>query len=119
MRAPAGPAAVSQRVRRARGRTCAPAADPQPSPARGIRRRMLSIPGLPVRRLEWARPYRAPGGGQLPEPRKEPQVSKFLFLYKGPATPMEDYTPEQSAEQMQAWGAWMGKVGPAMADPGP
>jgi hypothetical protein len=45
-------------------------------------------------------------------------MSKFLFLYRGPATPMEDYTPEQSAEQMQAWGAWMGKVGSALADPG-
>ena len=45
-------------------------------------------------------------------------MSKFLFLYRGPATPMEDYTPEQSAEQMQAWGAWLGKVGSALADPG-
>ena len=45
-------------------------------------------------------------------------MSKFLFLYRGPATPMEDFTPEQSAEQMQAWGAWMGKVGSALADPG-
>ena len=32
--------------------------------------------------------------------------------------PMEDFTPEQSAEQMQAWGAWMGKLGSALADPG-
>jgi hypothetical protein len=45
-------------------------------------------------------------------------MSKFLFLYRGPATPMEDFTPEQSAEQMQAWGTWMGKVGSALADPG-
>ena len=45
-------------------------------------------------------------------------MSKFLFLYRGPATPMEDFTPEQSAEQMQAWGAWMGKLGSALADPG-
>ena len=45
-------------------------------------------------------------------------MSKFLFLYRGPATPMEDFTPEQSAEQMQAWGAWMGKLGSARADPG-
>jgi Ser/Thr protein kinase RdoA (MazF antagonist) len=45
-------------------------------------------------------------------------VSKFLFLYRGPAMPMEDFTPEQSAEQMQAWGAWMGKLGSALADPG-
>jgi hypothetical protein len=31
---------------------------------------------------------------------------------------MEDFTPEQSAEQMQAWGAWMGKLGSAMVDAG-
>ena len=45
-------------------------------------------------------------------------MSKFLFLYRGPATPMEDFTPEQSAEQMQAWGTWMGKLGSALADAG-
>jgi hypothetical protein len=45
-------------------------------------------------------------------------VSKFLFLYRGPAPPMEDFTPEQSAEQMQAWGAWMGKLGSALVDAG-
>jgi hypothetical protein len=45
-------------------------------------------------------------------------VSKFLFLYRGPAPPMTDFTPEQAAEQMHAWTAWMGKVGPALADPG-
>lgn len=45
-------------------------------------------------------------------------MSKFLYLYRGPATPMEDFTPEQSAEQMRAWGEWMGRVGPALADGG-
>jgi hypothetical protein len=45
-------------------------------------------------------------------------MSKFLFLYRGPAPPMEDFTPEQTAEQMQAWGAWMGKLGPALVDAG-
>jgi hypothetical protein len=45
-------------------------------------------------------------------------VSKYLFLYRGPATPMEEFTPEQSAEQMRAWGEWMSRVGPALADPG-
>jgi hypothetical protein len=29
-------------------------------------------------------------------------VGKYLLLYRGPATPMEDFTPEQSAEQMKA-----------------
>jgi hypothetical protein len=26
-------------------------------------------------------------------------VSKYLLLYRGPATPMEDFTPEQSASE--------------------
>ena len=45
-------------------------------------------------------------------------MSKFIFLYRGPATPMEDFTPDQAAEQMRAWGAWMEKVGPALVDAG-
>jgi hypothetical protein len=45
-------------------------------------------------------------------------MSKYLYLYRGPATPMEDFTPEQSAEQTQAWGKWMGQVGSALVDPG-
>jgi hypothetical protein len=45
-------------------------------------------------------------------------VSKYLLLYRGPATQMEDFTPEQSAEQMRAWGEWMGKAGSALVDGG-
>jgi hypothetical protein len=45
-------------------------------------------------------------------------MSKYIYLYRGPATPMEEFTPEQSAEQMQAWGAWMGQVGSALVDGG-
>jgi hypothetical protein len=45
-------------------------------------------------------------------------MSKYLYLYRGPATAMEDFTPEQSAEQMRAWGEWMGRVGPALVDGG-
>lgn len=45
-------------------------------------------------------------------------MSRFLLLYRGPASPMDDMTPEQGAEQMQAWGAWMSGVGPALVDPG-
>jgi hypothetical protein len=45
-------------------------------------------------------------------------VSKYLLLYRGPATPMEEFTPEQSAEQMKAWGDWMGRVGSALVDGG-
>ena len=45
-------------------------------------------------------------------------MSKYLYLYKGPATPMDQFTEEQSAEQMAAWGAWMGRVGGALTDGG-
>jgi hypothetical protein len=45
-------------------------------------------------------------------------MSKFVFLYRGPATPMADFTPEQSAEQMRAWGEWMGRAGSALVDGG-
>ena len=45
-------------------------------------------------------------------------MSKYIYLYRGPATPMDDFTPEQTAEQAKAWTEWMGKVGPALVDPG-
>lgn len=45
-------------------------------------------------------------------------MSKYLYLYRGPATPMDTFTPEQSAEQAKAWGDWMGRVGSALVDPG-
>jgi hypothetical protein len=45
-------------------------------------------------------------------------MPKFIYLYRGPATPMSDLTPEQGAERMAAFGAWMQKVGPALVDVG-
>lgn len=45
-------------------------------------------------------------------------MSKFIYLYRGPATPMSDLTPEQGAERMAAFGAWMGKAGAALVDVG-
>ncbi len=45
-------------------------------------------------------------------------MSKYLYLYRGPATPIEDFTPEQSAEQLRAWGEWMARVGSALVDGG-
>ena len=45
-------------------------------------------------------------------------MSKYVYLYRGPATPMEEFTPEQSAEQTRAWGEWMGRVGSGMVDGG-
>jgi hypothetical protein len=45
-------------------------------------------------------------------------MAKFMYLYRGPATPMSDLTPEQGAERMAAFGAWMEKVGAALVDVG-
>jgi hypothetical protein len=45
-------------------------------------------------------------------------MATFMFLYRGPATPMEDVTPEQGAEQLAAWTDWIQRVGPALVDPG-
>ncbi len=45
-------------------------------------------------------------------------MAKFLMLYKGEATDMSDMSPEQAGEVMAKWAAWMGKVGPAVADIG-
>jgi hypothetical protein len=45
-------------------------------------------------------------------------MAQFILLYKGPATPQADITPEVGAQLTQAWGAWMGKVGEALVDGG-
>ena len=45
-------------------------------------------------------------------------MAKFIYLYRGQATPMSDLTPEQGAERMAAFGAWMEKVGAALLDGG-
>ncbi len=45
-------------------------------------------------------------------------MPKFMMIYKGEATDMADMTEEQAAGVMAKWGAWMEKVGPALADIG-
>ncbi|MDH3425969.1 MAG: YciI family protein [Acidimicrobiia bacterium] len=45
-------------------------------------------------------------------------MPKYMMIYKGEATDMSDMTPEQGAEVMAKWGAWMEKVGPALSDIG-
>jgi hypothetical protein len=42
-------------------------------------------------------------------------MAKFIYLYRG-QTP--DLTPEQGAERMAAFGAWIEQVGPALVDGG-
>jgi hypothetical protein len=45
-------------------------------------------------------------------------MAKFMYLYRGPATPMSGLTPEQGAKRMAAFGAWMKKAGTALVDAG-
>lgn len=45
-------------------------------------------------------------------------MAKYLYLYRGPATSMDMFTPEQQAEQGRLWGEWMGRIGAALADVG-
>lgn len=45
-------------------------------------------------------------------------MSKFIYIYNGPATPMDQFTPEQSEKETAAWGVWMGSVGTALLDAG-
>jgi len=45
-------------------------------------------------------------------------MPKFMMVYKGEATDMADMSPEQQQEVMAKWGAWMQRVGPALADVG-
>jgi hypothetical protein len=45
-------------------------------------------------------------------------MARFIYLYRGPATSMSDLTPEQGAERMAAFGAWMEKLGAALVDVG-
>ena len=42
-------------------------------------------------------------------------MPKFIYLYRGP---LPDLTPEQSAERMAAFGAWMENLGAALVDAG-
>jgi hypothetical protein len=45
-------------------------------------------------------------------------MAKFIYLYRGPATPMSSLTPEQGAARQAAFGAWVEKAGPALIDIG-
>src|SRR5512140_2733101 len=45
-------------------------------------------------------------------------MAKFMYLYRGPDTPMSDLTPEQGTERMAAFTAWIEGVGPALLDVG-
>lgn len=44
-------------------------------------------------------------------------MPKFMYIYHGDAAGVPD-TPEAQAAAMDAWGAWMGKLGDKLVDPG-
>ncbi|MFI5240443.1 MAG: hypothetical protein ACHQUB_01920 [Candidatus Saccharimonadia bacterium] len=45
-------------------------------------------------------------------------MKKFICLYVGPATPMEEMSEEDRAKNNEAWKAWMTKVGSSIVDLG-
>jgi len=62
--------------------------------------------------------HQEPAGAKTRFPKAMIGMTKFIYLYRGPATPMSDLTPEQGADRMAAFGAWMAKVGAALLDGG-
>lgn len=45
-------------------------------------------------------------------------MARFILLYRGPATPPDQMTEDQSSEVMALWGAWMEKHGGSILDAG-
>lgn len=45
-------------------------------------------------------------------------MAQYMLIYKGEATDMSEMTPEQGAEVMAKWQAWMGTIGEGLADVG-
>ncbi|HEX8971096.1 hypothetical protein [Oryzihumus sp.] len=43
-------------------------------------------------------------------------MAKFIYLYRGPATPMEDISPEVGEQLQKAWTDWGNKVGGSLVD---
>lgn len=45
-------------------------------------------------------------------------MAKFMYLYKGPATPAEEMSQEDAQDVMTKWGEWIEKTGEALIDVG-
>ena len=46
-------------------------------------------------------------------------MTKYLLVYQGQMEgPMPELSQDENDAMMQAWGDWMGRVGPALADGG-
>jgi hypothetical protein len=58
--------------------------------------------------------------GRVSEAQSEEEaVTKYLLIYQGQMDgPMPELSQEENDAMMQAWGDWMGRAGPALADGG-
>ena len=45
-------------------------------------------------------------------------MGNYLYLYRGPATPMAELTTEQGEEQARLWNSWIARTGSALVDVG-
>jgi hypothetical protein len=45
-------------------------------------------------------------------------MAKFMFVYKGPASDMQDMTEEQSKAVLDAWNQWIQSTGSSLVDVG-
>jgi hypothetical protein len=45
-------------------------------------------------------------------------MAKYMLLYRGPATPMEEMTPEAGEAAMKDWNAWIARMGTMLTDVG-
>ena len=72
----------------------------------------VSVAGVAVRRTAGRR---ARGTATL---ERTIEMATFIYLYRGPAPSTAGPTPEQAAERMAAFGAWMEKTGTALIDVG-
>lgn len=45
-------------------------------------------------------------------------MAKFILLYRGPATPMDQISQEASVQISQGWSTWIDKVGTSMVEVG-
>jgi hypothetical protein len=62
-----------------------------------------------------ANPSNQTAHSDTPNPERTINMAKFIYLYRGPEP---DLTAEQGTDRTAAFGAWMQKVGAALADVG-
>ena len=46
------------------------------------------------------------------------KMAKYIYVYKGPATDMQEMSEEQSRKVLDAWNEWIKKTGKALVDVG-